>query len=61
MTAGRRSSMAACYKLGESKLTVGMIAARNDRITTPFYRAEEGEERTGGRRCGGRYRFDELQ
>jgi hypothetical protein len=54
--------MAACYRLGESKLTVGMIAARNDRITTPFYRAEEGEERTGERRSsGGRHRFDELQ
>jgi hypothetical protein len=62
MAAGRRSSMAACYRLGESELKVGMAAARNGGVVTPFYNSGEGEERTRGRRSsGGRRRFGGLQ
>jgi hypothetical protein len=59
---GRRSLMAVCYRLGERELTAGMGAARNSWVTTPFYRAGEGEERVEGRRStGGRRRFYGLQ
>jgi hypothetical protein len=57
-----RNSMAACYRLGESKLTVGTGATWNGGVATPFYRAGEGEERAKWRRSsGGRQWFDDLR
>jgi hypothetical protein len=56
------SSMVACYGHGESKLTTRTGVAWNGWVVTPFYRAEEGEERAEGMRSrGGRRRFDGLQ
>jgi hypothetical protein len=34
--------MVACYGLGESELTAGMVVARNGGVATPFYRARRG-------------------
>jgi hypothetical protein len=46
---GWRSSMAACYGLGESEQTARTSVARNGGVVTPFYRVGEGEEREEGR------------
>jgi hypothetical protein len=43
MEAGGRSSMAVCYRPGESELTEGMGAAQNGGVLTSFYTAREGE------------------
>jgi hypothetical protein len=36
VAAGGRSLMVACYGLGESKLTTGMVVARNGGVGHPF-------------------------